>query len=363
MAAILAFAPRRPAPVLSASVRAQIARLGADAPEYPSLHAVLSVLDGLPPTSAFAVEFEIGAAIQSGFFGAAAAYDPAGMRRLLTAKVAGQLESSPELGWILLFHLNGHIRQAVLERLDGPMVSPFRVAALAVRLNDWAAPVRAAAAAALRRCGAATGAPVIAAAALALIERSRVWGRWTATERAELEALVARPDVAAELGGLLGATSSGAPHRVLRIALRQDGLDGALPGLARSAATPAVRALALKTLLESRAVWQAGTRVEWIDKRYGIARAVPIWAERPIRHAESMPDLIAAGIADRAASVRKIAADGLILHAAALGPIEPFVARLRADRNAAVRDRAAYLDRHFPFIPAPDALAGPDPAR
>lgn len=359
MAATPAFAPRRPAPMLSPDARSRIARLGADLAEaqasLAALPAALAALDDLPPQSAFVVEHEVGAAIVSGYQSRAATNFGDEYSRLRIARLKASLESTPDLGWILLFALNGHVRQAALERLKGPMVSPFRVAALAVRLNDWAAPVRAAAVAAMRRCGVATDPGVIAAAAMALIERSRVWGRWGTNERAELEALVARPDVAAALAGILATTATGAPHRVLRLALRQDGLDGALPRLARTAATPAVRALALKALLEGRAAWHAGTQVEWIDKRYGIARAVPVWAERPIRHDLPLPDLIAAGIADPAASVRKIAADGLILHAAALGPIEPFVARLRADRNAAVRDRAAYLDRHFPAAPAPQA--------
>ncbi|TPQ50875.1 hypothetical protein C2U72_11215 [Prosthecomicrobium hirschii] len=359
MAATPAFAPRRPAPMLSPDARSRIARLGADLAgddaSLPALRDALAALDALPPEAVFAVEYEVAAAILSGCMGHDATHpgDDRHCRRIVMFD--GRIEAAPDLAWILLFDSNGYVREAALRRLKGPMVSPFRVAALAVRLNDWAAPVRAAAVAAMRRCGVATDPGVIAAAAMALIERSRVWGRWGANERAELEALVARPDVAAALAGILAMTATGAPHRVLRLALRQDGLDGALPRLARTAATPAVRALALKALLEGRAAWHAGTRVEWIDKRYGIARAVPVWAERPIRHDLPLPDLIAAGIADPAASVRKIAADGLILHAAALGPIEPFVARLRADRNAAVRDRAAYLDRHFPAAPAPQA--------
>ena len=59
------------------------------------------------------------------------------------------LALQPRLGQLFLFHRDGHVRQAALDGFTEPPATAFFLAALVLRLNDWARPVRVAA----RYCG------------------------------------------------------------------------------------------------------------------------------------------------------------------------------------------------------------------
>ena len=82
-----------------------------------------------------------------------------------------QLLQNPRLGLLFLFHRDGRVREAALVRLVEGLPSPFLFAAVAWRLNDWAEPVRAAAAACAARCFPRTPPEVVARCATALLVR------------------------------------------------------------------------------------------------------------------------------------------------------------------------------------------------
>ena len=257
-----------------------------------------------------------------------------------------QLERKPDLAYLLLFHGDGHLRQAALERMSDPLPSPFFLVALVYRLNDWVPQVRAAAAAALARVGPATTVPAISEAMLFLLPRTDEWGRWL-DQIAAFEALLARPDVAEMLADRIGTAITGPMARVLRHALRRPAMDAHLLRLAREGRQPAVRALALTVLTEGEARWPVGLRTEkkWIDKSMGRYVLVRQERTRPITHPIPIEELIEIGARDKAAPVRLAAATALARHFDAIPDGRRRAEALAEDKNRSVRERAAYLLR------------------
>lgn len=271
---------------------------------------------------------------------------PAFMRLFGRDRTAlGLLRRDTRLAPLFLFHRDGFVREAALARMPAPE-APFFLAALAWRLNDWAEPVRRAA----RRC-AERAFPVIAPgvavdAAPFLLTRWLHWRRWDRDGAAMVDALLARPDVSAGLARQRFETETkGALGRELRYALRMAGLDPYLPSLARNARLPAVRAVALRALLSGHASWPAGFAREWVDKRYGIERRVMQFGRRPLGERPPPDGLIAEGLRDKSAMVRRVAADALIDRRAAYPALDEAIAALARDRSAALRERAAWLER------------------
>jgi hypothetical protein len=255
---------------------------------------------------------------------------------------AEQLERTPLLEYLFLCHRDGRLRQVALDRIAGGIPSAFLFAAVCWRLNDWARPVREAAARCARRCFPLTD-PVVAASALsALMIRTRSWGRW-AEERDLFEAILARPDVAAALAAIIAERPTGAMARLLRASARTPHLDDHLEILSRSALQPAVRAAALNMLLAGEAVRPAGRAWQWIDKSMGLRRWVMQYDRRKIEVALDGATLIEQGVADRSAMVRGAALSGAIRHLRGTETERAYALRLRDDRSRSVRERAAFI--------------------
>jgi hypothetical protein len=106
------------------------------------------------------------------------------------------LKRYPGIEYLFIFHGDGYVREAALKQIESGLPSPFLFAAIAWRLNDWAPPVRIAAAECAKRTFPQTAAEIVAQAAMALLSRESSWRRWT-TERALLIEAFSRPDVAA----------------------------------------------------------------------------------------------------------------------------------------------------------------------
>jgi hypothetical protein len=255
------------------------------------------------------------------------------------------LEAEPRYAWLFIFHADGRVREAALERIPAAPTWPFEFSALALRLNDWAEPVRAAATAAAERTFPVTRADVVARAAVDLLMRIDSWGRWT-QERAVLDATFARDDVIAALRRELEHGSSGPLGAVLRRTFRHAAMDQYLVGLATRAVAPSVRAIALEALISGRAVWAEGYAWEWVDKIYGDRRRVPRLASRSLTVQGSPEALIRTGLADRSATVRKVAATALIEARKDMPDADALVSILAQDPSAGVRMRADYMLRH-----------------
>jgi hypothetical protein len=260
------------------------------------------------------------------------------------------LAANPNFAWLFLFHPSGFLREAALGRIASAPTSPFFLAALAWRLNDWVPPVRHAARRCLRRVLPHIEADVAANTASYLLGRRTTWARWTDEQKA-LDELFERSDVLAALAKLLLDGTTGPLSACLRHALRYPNIDAHLIELARHARQPAVRALAYRCLISGQADWVAGFEWMWIDKVYFSRRRIPKLETRQIVRSEPAANLLRDAARDRATVVRKVAADALI-EGAKLPDQENFIAQLANDKSAAVRSRADFLLRHPPSADA-----------
>jgi hypothetical protein len=271
------------------------------------------------------------------------------------------LDTTPSLTWLYIFHGDGRLREAALHRIGDPPPNAFLFAALAYRLNDWAEPVRIAAEACARRVFPRTAPSIIAGAALHLLTQKQHWKRWGA-EAAALDVALFRPDVIDQLASIFRAEAAGALSSAMRQALRSPHIDRHLPDLLDKAAQPAVRAIALQSLVEKRGTWPVGFRQEWIDKSLGRSRRIPAFEERPIEHSIPLAALVSTGATDRSVAVRKLAADALIKHADALAGLQETTGRLLRDPSRAVRERMDfYLRRSRGEVAWTSAPAGKAP--
>ncbi|WP_157982005.1 hypothetical protein [Oceanicella sp. SM1341] len=308
-----------------------LARLGrGDLPEAATradMAALRAALSLIPPDRAPVLERELRAA--AGWWA-----------RDADQGLARALGCVPELGWLLLFHPDGHLRERAAGAITDSAATPFEVAAIALRLNDWAAPVRdAARGLALRALPEEPAAPV-AGFALGALRHTREWGRWGAVERAVLERAIARPLVADHIAARLMQNRSGPLGTALHDLMRSPVLDRHLPALARGAARPDIRALATEALLRGEARWRAGWRREWIDRVFNLARRAPDIARRPLT-VPAPEGLLAEAAGARALMLRKVAARHLETGPAHPGEDRAAAARVLAeDPNPAVRERA-----------------------
>ena len=308
---------------------AALAPLGAPAMVAMAAEPVLAALDALPPSAIAWAERTFaeraGLSIERGQ-----------IHRMV-------LDLAPRWAPLLIFHRDGHVREAALRRIDGPARSAFALAAIAMRLNDWVRPVRFAAHACAKRVLATTSDDTLAAAALHLLPRMR---RWT-TRDPLLDVLVDafhRPDLAPRLAGVLANQETGAS--LLAPNLREPWLDGHLLDLARSAKLPSMRREAVCILIEGRVKWFVRRERRWINKSCGSFRMSPVFETRPVGRPCAVAELVALGLADRSAAVRRVTLDAMLVHHPGLMLNATTVSRLAADSHRSIRWRADYLRRH-----------------
>lgn len=257
---------------------------------------------------------------------------------------AQQLLQTPGLEYLFLFHRDGRVREAALLKITGGLPTPFLFAAVLWRLNDWAAEVRAAAVRCADRSFPTTAPDVIARTATALLVRQSTWGRWN-DERTILDRVLVRHDVAEHLAGLIAGSATGPLASLVRYALRTSALDPHLKRIALEATQPAVRAVALHAIIWGEAEWPSGYAWEWIDKSMGIRRRVIVSDRRPLVVDCSREAMIARGIEDRSAIVRRVALDGVMRYLSGTSTGRGYAAALVGDRSASVRERAEFILR------------------
>jgi hypothetical protein len=257
------------------------------------------------------------------------------------------LDRNAGYAWLFLFHFDGYVRQAALDSINDAPTSSFFLAALALRLNDWARPVRQAAQRCAERVLRRTSAEIAVGASLYLLDRRIVWGRWS-NEAKVLDHVFERKDVMAGIAAQLALRPTGPLASHLRHALRHPSIDEHLGRLAATAVQPSVRALAYRTLISGKATWPMGYEWAWIDKVYGLRRRVPKLGTRDIaRSAPAVADLIREAFHDKSAFVRKVAADALIAAGSILQDQAALIASLAEDPSPAVRERADFMRRHL----------------
>lgn len=253
-----------------------------------------------------------------------------------------QLRKVAGLEYLFLFHRDGHIREAALRKIAGPVPSPFLFVAIAWRLNDWVGEVRGCAARCCERTFALTSPEIVAEAAMVLLARDYSWKRWT-FERLILAEVFARPDVTAKLAEMLATRSAGPSAKILRHALRSESMDPHLPQLARQAFQPAVRAVARQALIDGFTSWPNGWKWRWVDKSMGVRRRETAFEKRHLTVETDRLSHIEAGLRDVSAEVRNAAISGLIRYRDEVAEPKQLVERLRADPSRRVRERAEFI--------------------
>jgi hypothetical protein len=244
---------------------------------------------------------------------------------------------------VLMMSKSGYVRQAALTALTYLPDTGFFVAALVWRLNDWVQQVRRAAEDCAERILPQMSAQAIVAAAPFLLERMSTWGRWGSPPEIVIRT-IARPDCTAELLVQFARSakmSAGALRAAMRLAL----LDDHILALSRTAVRPEFRATLLTAMLDGEVTWVTHYERQWVDKRYGIMRRIPVLGRRRLSQPESVEALIRQGAKDQSPLVRRAAASGLVKHAAVLPDIGQLMALFAADKSPSVRWRMDYLAR------------------
>ncbi|MCR2833017.1 hypothetical protein [Parerythrobacter lacustris] len=254
------------------------------------------------------------------------------------------LDEVPGLAYLFLFHKNGFLRQAALERISGPISNAFLVAALAWRRNDWVDQVRASAKACMDRCLPSTSPDVLAEFFLETAGPRSTWRRWSDAQRQSMDALLARPEVAAEIVAQLLMQRDGPLPSWLRYLLRYEWIDPYLKILASEAKIPGVRAVALQALAYGFARSTDGSRQRfWIDKPMGIIGWRPHVQQRALTIHSDRSEAIRSGLQDCSTAVRKVALEAIMDRASddteLVALAEPFL----NDRSACIRSKAAFI--------------------
>jgi len=307
----------------------------------PELETALALLAGLEPGHVARADREIANAANLH------RHSPQPLLgRLLSRRPsdAEQLLRMPGLEYVFLFHRDGRLREAALLKITGGLPNSFLFAAVVWRLNDWGEPVRRAAERCASRSFPATDPSVVARTAAELLVRQASWSRWR-DERAVLDEAFGRDDVAAHLAQLIAGEKTGPQASTLRYALRTSALDRHLEQIAHKAAQPSVRAVALHALIDGRAEWPSGTAWQWIDKSMGLRRRMTVFDHRLLTVNPSRTALIARGVKDKSAFVRRVALAGVIKHLPGTAEARSFAAPLTADRSPSVRERAEFILR------------------
>lgn len=253
------------------------------------------------------------------------------------------LRGTPGLEVFFAFHSDGYLREAALERMDGPCRSPFEVAIVLYRLNDWVGSIRRAAVRCAQRRLPLTPVSRVAAAWVGLADRMHLWARGHEEQRAVLAGLVERQEVRDSIAAWIGQERSGPVAPVFDQVLRLPAFEPCLQDWASKAGRPQVRALALKTLLDGKARWVIGYRRHMIDKAYGGYRRIADMAERPLAISPDRQALMVQGARDRSPVVRRVVAATLVRDRNSLPDWRQIADLLLMDRNPSVRERAEWV--------------------
>ncbi|QHC34818.1 hypothetical protein [Komagataeibacter xylinus] len=257
--------------------------------------------------------------------------------------ICGVLATMPMLAQVLTLHRDGYVREAALKALVTVPRSPFMLAALAMRLNDWAGPVREAAARCAGRLFPQVAPDIAVAMGLALRASWQDWTRWAPAQAACMDQLFTRPSVRVLLVARFATACDGPLAVTLRYFLRTPLLDVALPMLASMARQASVRATALQVLLWGQARWKTGIRQEWVNKSLGLNRPAPELTRRNVTLPVDRNALIATALLDRSAMVRRTALRALAYCWRDFPDLATIVPVLEADRSPTVRRWAGYL--------------------
>lgn len=262
-----------------------------------------------------------------------------------------QATNNPRLA--KLNNYSGYVREAALNRLNGPINDPETIRFVFLRLNDWVPQVRAAAMAALLRCVETTSAEVWLPTLRTLLPQMGSWQRWVKgpqpTPRDAVYDLLLLQDVLDVLLVDFLHSRKGKLGLVFALLNRNVLLDAHLQEIAAKAALPHIRGMALTCLLTGEMRWPTGaTQLVWVDKSLGKRRSERVYKTRPLSVDVPLLQVLETATTDKARRVRLNAADGLIAHRQnpeVIPRIPELMARLSNDLSPAMQGRMEFLER------------------
>lgn len=255
------------------------------------------------------------------------------------------LSRYPRVAWLWLFHYNGYCREAALVLLPVEPLSSFFLAALFWRTNDWVPQVKTAAEQRLLQVLKHVSAEVATETALFLFHRIGNWAKMSPVAFGQVASLLQRTDVQGEIVRRFTAGTDDCSTAEMKACLRFDILDSHLPELARRSRNPAIRRLALRVLQDGYAEIPLDAHTVITDKIYGKYKLVRNAEHRPIPKYRNLPSLIRSALEDKSVFVRRMAADGLILHRKSFRDVDLLANTLLTDRKASIRERGDFLLR------------------
>ncbi|WP_461535272.1 hypothetical protein [Spongorhabdus nitratireducens] len=255
------------------------------------------------------------------------------------------------LTWLDLISHDGYKRETILCSLSGGAPNRFFFALALRRLNDWVAPVRAAAREKLPQLAKASNAADVTHALCVTLHHWDSWGRIEPEGKAIILQLLAEQNTAEALKASIISSSTGPMARLLAQIGRTSALDNCLEEIAASAIQPAVRARAYRSLFEGRMTWPEGRKYEWTDIRYCEGRQVVVTGERKLTITTPFRNLLARSANDPSSLVRRIAAEFFIRELATLGEDATQLARqFAADASGPVAERGRFALKQLETI-------------
>ena len=333
--------PDEPTLISALATIADAVRRGSDTTE-PDLSVALGMFDELP-VSSIATSFRLierKARVMAGSL--PVHYFP----RIIPGQApryADAIRREPNLCHLLLFHPDGRARQAALEAFVEPPKTAFVLALIFPRLNDWVPVVRDSAVACLNRIIPLCDRAMVFDAVRPMILRSGNWARWNGHASTLMLDTLEQPSIVPHLVGFLKTNRGGAMSNFMRTVLARPLIDEQLYNLFKNAASPAVRARALRVLIDGHADLQ---EIERLRTRWDIPDPPRQWKTRELSVASPpLEHLMAQGLSDKSATVRKVIGRMVVARAAELSNLNEIIDRLLADPLPTLRWRGDFLNR------------------
>lgn len=257
--------------------------------------------------------------------------------------------SIPDLAYVLIYDRYGHVREAAIRSMNGPLCSPFEVLALFDLMNNWVPEVRDAALEAVPRVLPLTNPKVLSVAIEALFGFMPQWKRWNKSKaHTAIENLVNK-DVIVEMVSRLNKGLSRRSVALYSFLQRLCSVDAYHQNIFDHAGQSHLRAMALNTILRQRAKWVVGYKRAPVDKVFNQYKILKVYDRRTVLfdNGQRLNSLTRA-LRDKSALVRSTAAQFLIDFPNDLSVDAIAAARqLSADRSQKVSSRGDFLLRQL----------------
>lgn len=264
------------------------------------------------------------------------------VREAERARLVRLIANHPDQALAHLTHFDGYVREAALRQVSLAEPSAALALLLLERCNDWVPQLRKLAIARLGDVVAKLPETDLFPLVSAIFGRATRWQRW-ASDLGGLARLFDTPAMRNTLKAYLMTASHGSVVRQAGWAMRLGIVDAALPELALTAHSSALRAVATECLLDRKVYWTEGREKVWVDKTLGLYRTQPRWQARdlgPVSY--DRVALLHAGAKDKSCTVRLVVAE----HLCKTGPepaLAAAIATLLEDKSPTVARRMRFF--------------------